>query len=167
MTDYGTAGGVEILIGDIVVARDFTTTTIPTSGDVGAFLDDIEAELHRELAAAGFQVPVSTSANPREAAWLAGIAEKGAAALILGSIPMTAIAPGAQDAGTNRMEMYQAFFNRAIENIRENRFTAARTRGRLGAVFAGSQSDTDGNRKKPIFKRDDGRRSGGPDSLTE
>jgi hypothetical protein len=49
--------------------------------------------------------------------------------------------------------MYIGFFNRAIENIREHRFTAARTRGRLGAVFSGGQEDSEGNKKLPIFER--------------
>jgi hypothetical protein len=163
---YGTSTGVERLIGDIFVSRILSSTTVPTLTQVEFFIDDIASELNRELAAASFQVPVSTSANPLEARWLESINNYGAAAIILGSMPMTAISPGAEDAGSNRMAMYQIFFNNALTSIRDNRFTAARVRGRLGGVFSGSQNDIDGNRKKPIFTREDGH-TPGIDSLIE
>jgi len=163
---YGTSTGIERLIGDIVISRAFTTTTVPNSTTVELFIDDIASELNRELAASGYQVPVSTTANPLEHRWLESINDKGAAAMILGSMPAVSFAPGFEDAGTNRAEMFIGFFTRALTAIQEHRFTADRTRGRLGAVFSGSQSDTNGSRKKPLFKRDDGRRTG-IDSFTE
>ena len=163
---YGTSTGVERLIGDIFVSRSITTTTVPTLSQVELAIDDIASELNRELAAAGFQVPVSTTANPMEARWLESINNKGAAADILSYIPMTAISPGSEDAGSNRMELYQFQMNKALTAIIENRFTAARTRGRLGAVYSGSQKDSDGNRKKPIFTRSDNN-TPGLESLTE
>lgn len=163
---YGTSTGIERLIGDIVIDRAFSTLTVPTLLQVELAIDDIASELNRELAAAGFQVPVSTTVNPMEARWLEGINNKGAAADILSYIPMTAIVPGGEDAGSNRMELYQFQVNKALTAIQENRFTAARTRGRLGAVFSGSQQNSDGNRKLPIFKRDDGR-TPGLDNFTE
>lgn len=165
---YGTSTGIERLIGDIFVSRAVTSTTVPTLSQVELSIDDMGAELNRELAAAGFQVPVSTTVNPIEARWLESINNYGAAALILGTIPMTAITPGSEDAGSNRMEMYSSFFNRALASIKDQRFTAARIRGRLGAVFGGSQQDSDGNRKLPIFKRDTDRTpNGGVESFTE
>ncbi len=150
---YGTSTGVVRLIGDIFVSRAITTTTVPTTAQVDLTIDQIASELNRELAAVGFQVPVSTGTDPLTHAWLESINDMGAAALTLGSIPMTAIAPGSEDAGSNRMEMFQSFFNSALTSIRENRVVAARVRGRFQATFAGSQQDTDGNRKLPIFKR--------------
>lgn len=164
---YGTSTGVERLIGDIVISRAFTSTTVPSLAAVELNIDFIGSELNRELSAAGYQVPVSTTVNPMESRWLEGINNQGAAAMTLGTMPMTAITPGSEDAGSNRMEMYSSFLNRALTAIKENRFTAARTRGRLGAVFAGSQEDDQGNRKLPRFKRDDGFRPGGKDAFTE
>lgn len=152
---YGTSTGIERLIGDIVVSRSFTTTTVPTLEQVELVVDDMAAELNRELSAAGYSVPVSTGANPNEALWLKGINEKGAAAVLLGTIPLTAIVPGGEDAGSNRMEMYQHMFNAALTTIKENRIRAGRIRGRLGAVHSGSQTDTNDNRKKPFFTRGD------------
>jgi len=151
---YGNTTGVERLIGDIVVSRSFSTTTVPTLLQIELFIDDIGADLNVALSANGYSVPVSTTDNAIVHRWLEGINNFGAAALALGSIPMTAIAPGQEDAGTNRMEMYQAFFNRAITRIDEKKVRASRSRGRLAAIMAGSQSDTDGDRKLPLFKRD-------------
>jgi len=150
---YGTSTGIERLVGDIVLSRTFTTTTVPTSAQVDLFLDQTAADLNVTLAGAGYTAPVSTSSDPITHRWLESVNEMGAAALILGSIPMTAIAPGVEDAGSNRMEMFQAQFNRALTRIEEQKISAARGRSRLGAVFSGSQEDTDGNRKLPIFKR--------------
>jgi len=152
---YGNTTGVERLVGDIVVSRTFSTTTVPTLLQVELSIDDIGADLNVALSANGYSVPVSTSSDPQVHRWLEAINNFGAAALVLGTLPMTAIAPGLEDVGTNRMELYQAFFNRAITRIDEKKVRASKSpRGRLGAIMAGSQSDTDGNRKLPLFKRD-------------
>ena len=150
---YGNTTGVERLVGDIVQNRAFSTTTIPTLLQVELFIDDIGADLNVSLSANGYVVPTSTANDPIVSRWLEGINNYGAAALVLGSLPMTAIAPGQEDAGVNRMEMYQAFFNRAITRIDDKKVRSSRSRGRLAAVMSGSQSDTDGERKLPIFTR--------------
>lgn len=151
---YGNTTGVERLIGDIVINRAFSTTTVPTLNQVELMIDDIAAELNVALSANGYSVPVSTASDPITHRWLEGINNYGAAALALGSLPMTAISPGQEDAGTNRMEMYQAFFNRAITRIEDKKVRASKSpRTRLGAVISGSQQTTDGDRKLPIFKR--------------
>ena len=151
---YGNTTGVECLVGDIVLNRAFSITTVPTLLQVEQSIDDIGSDLNVALSANGYSVPVSTADNSIVHRWLEGINNYGAAALVLGSLPMTAIAPGQEDAGTNRMEMYQAFFNRAITRIDEKKVKTGRSRGRLAAVMSGSQSDTDGNRKLPLFTRD-------------
>jgi hypothetical protein len=152
---YGTSTGLERLIGDVVVSRAITATSIPSLTYVEGMLDQTAAELNRELKASGYSVPVSTG-DVINRPWLAGVNEYGAAALVLGSMPMAAFASGAAGAGRNRLEMFQGFFNAALLSIRENRVAADRSRGRLGAVFAGSQSDSDGNRKLPSFTRSEG-----------
>ena len=150
---YGSSTGIERLVGDIVVSRDFTATSVPTSDQVDLIIDDIASEINVALAANAYTVPVSTADDPIVHRWLESINNYGAAAMVLGTLPMTAIAPGQEDVGVNRMEMYQAFFNRGMTRIADKKVAAARTRGRLGAVFAGSQEDSDGERKTPIFTR--------------
>lgn len=149
---YGTSTGIAELVGDVVVARTFTSTSVPSLVYVEGMIDRTAAELNRALAAAGYTAPISTSETINRQ-WIAGINEYGAAALVLGSMPMTAISPGREEAGSNRMEMFQAFFNKALTTIKNQELSAGRSRGRLGAVFAGSQSDSDGNRKLPLFTR--------------
>lgn len=149
---YGTSTGIERLVGDVFVARSITSTTIPSLTYVEGMLDQTAAEINRELQASGYTIPVSTGESVARD-WVKSINEFGAAALVLGSMPMTAIAPGREDAGSNRMEMFQAYFNSGLKSIRENRLVSSRSRGRLGGVFAGSQEDSDNNRKLPIFTR--------------
>ena len=92
--------------------------------------------------------------------------EKGAAAKLLGSMPLTAFAANAEDAGSNRMEMYSKEFEQALERIQKNRLVASRTRNRLGNIYAGSQEDSNNDRKLPLFRRN---MSGypGSESMTE
>lgn len=149
---YGTSTGVERLVGDIVVNRSFTTASIPTLAQVEQFLDQTASDLNVALSAAGYAVPVSTtSVIARQ--WLQNVNEKCAAALVLTSIPMTAIAPGSESAGTNRIQVWANDCLMAIKRIDEKKLNAPRSRGRLGASFAGSQEDSDGRRKLPVFKR--------------
>jgi len=150
---YGTSTGVERLIGDLVVSRSFTATTVPTTLQVDLFLDQTASDLNVALAGAGYQVPVSTTSIIARG-WLQSINEQCAAALIMTSIPMTAIAPGQQQAGANRMQVWQNNHITAIARIDDKKLVAPKTRGRLGATFTGSQEDSDGRRKLPIFKRD-------------
>jgi len=152
---YGNTTGLERLIGDMFVSRTITSTTVPTTLQVDLTIDDIGAEINVALAANGYTAPLSTADNPIEHRYLESINNYGAAAMLLGSIPMTAIAPGLEDAGTNRMEMYQAFFNRGITKINDKKLKASKSRGRLAAVLSGSQTDTDSRRKLPLFKRTD------------
>lgn len=139
-------------MGDVVVSRSFTTTTVPTLDQVCLILDQTATELNRELDAAGYSAPVSTG-DIIATEWLRNINEMGAAALVLGTLPITAITPESEDAGANRGQLYQGFYNRALTTIQEQRLRASRRRQRLGAVFSGSQSDSDNNRKLPLFKR--------------
>jgi len=151
---YGNTTGVERLVGDIFVSRTITSTTVPTTLQVDLTIDDIASEINVALAANGYTAPLSTANDPIVHRWLEAINNYGAAAMLLGSIPMTAIAPGLEDAGTNRMELYQSFFNRGMTRIVDKKIKASKSRGRLAAVMSGSQSDTDGNRKLPMFTRD-------------
>lgn len=149
---YGESTGVERLIGDIVVSRTFSTTTIPTLGQVELELDAVASSLNVELMAAGYSAPVSTG-SPITRRWLQAINEKGAAASLLGTLPSVAFSPESDDAGTNRMAMYESEFKAALERIRDQRIVASRGTSRLGRVFGGSQETSGGTRKLPLFTR--------------
>lgn len=149
---YGSVSGVERLVGDIVQDRDFSTSTVPTEAQVELILDDIAADLNRALLASGYSAPISTG-DSISRTWITSINNYGAAAQVLVTIPTTAIAPGQEQAAGGRSQYYQTLFDRAISQIEEHKLSASRSRGRLGAIKSGSQSDTDGNRKLPSFKR--------------
>lgn len=164
---YGNTTGVERLIGDIVVNRAFSTTSVPTLGQVELIIDDVASEMNISLSANGYSVPVSTASDPITHRWLESINNYGAAAITLGTLPMTAIAPGQEGAGANRMEMYMALYNRAINRIEEKKVRSSRSRERVsGIIYTGSQETTDGERKLPIFKRG-ADKTPGTRSLTE
>ncbi len=162
---YGTTTGIERLTGDVFVNRSVTSTTIPSLTYVEGMLDQTAADLNRELAAAGYSTPISTGETDAYA-WARSVNEQGAAALVLGSMPIVAIAPGREDAGNSRLQLFSNSFNKALKDIQEHRLVASRSRGRLGAVFAGSQSDSDSQRKLPLFRRDNDSYPGSR-SLTE
>ncbi len=154
---YGETTGVERLIGDIVNGRAFSTAsstaaTIPTLAQVELELDAAAASLNVELMAAGYSAPVSTG-DPITRRWLQSVNEKGAAATLLGTMPSSAFAPEADDAGTNRMATFQRDFNSALKRIREQRIVASRGTSRLGRIYSGSQESSDANRKLPLFRR--------------
>ena len=149
---YGASSGVEALIGDIVVSRVFNTTSIPNLVQVETEIDAKAADLNVELMASGYSVPVSTG-DPIVRRWLQGVNEKGAAAAILGSMPLTAFAANAEDAGSNRMEMYMKDFTNALKRIRDNRVVASRSQNRMRNALAGSRTDSDGNVRLPLFSR--------------
>ena len=150
---YGNSTGIERLIGDLWVSRTLSSTTIPTSDQVDLAIDDIGSELNIHLSGAGYTVPVSTGSDPITHRWLESMNNQGAAANVLGMIPMTAIAPISEDAGSNRMQMYIGFYNRGLTMIDEQKIRSARINERVAIVFTGSQTDSNRDRKLPRFTR--------------
>ena len=153
---YGTVAGIERLIGDIVSSRTFSGSTIPSTTQVEAELDNAAMDLNRELDQAGYTVPVVEADYPTAYGFLKAANEYGAAATLLATLPSEAFAPAEEIAspGESRAMMYQIRFNHALKAIREYKIRATMRKGRLGDVFAGGQEDDEGNTKEPLFKRD-------------
>jgi len=162
---YAEHEDVERLIGDIVLNRTFDETTVPTLVQVESELDNAAADLNRELDQVGYTVPVVLADYPTTFAFLKAANAYGAAAVLLSTVPSEGYNPieEVEAPGTTRAEVYSNKFKSALKAIREQRLRAARRKGRLADVVAGSQADADGNEKNPIFTRgmDDypGRRS--------
>ena len=150
---YGSEAGVEKLVGDLVAGRDFGAGTVPTTTQVEGVLDDIAADLNRELDVEGYTVPVNATDYPTARAFLVAVNNYGAAAVILGMFPVGAYNPNAEEQGNSRAEMYQKRLNSAIKMIREHRLKAGMTTQRFALVFSGGQEDEDGNEKLPLFQR--------------
>ena len=159
---YGSAEGVERLVGDLVTGRAFGAGTTPTVTQVEAVLDDVAADLNRELDAAGYTVPVAT-ADATARAFLVAANNFGASAVVLGMLPFGGFDPETAEAATSRAGMFQGHLNHAIKMISERRLRASMSIQRTVNLFAGSQENSDGDTKSPLFKRGDddypGRRS--------
>ena len=162
---YAEHEDVERLIGDIVEDRTFNETTVPTLVQVEAELDNVAADLNRELDQVGYTVPVSKTDYPTAYKYLVAANAYGAAAVLLSTVPATTYNPDeeVEQPGETRASTYGNKLKSALKAIRENRLRAGRRTRRLGNLAAGSAVDDEGNTKDPIFTRgeDDypGRRS--------
>lgn len=154
---YGTVAGVEALIGDIVASRTFTTETTPTLAQCESELDASAAELNSLLDAYGYTVPISETGYVHAYNAMAAANNYGAAARLLGTIPVQAYDPdeAMEDMGTTRAQMYERYFNAAKSRIRKYEIRAGRRQRRFELAKSGGYADEDGNVKKPIFKRGD------------
>lgn len=152
---YGSVAGVQALVGDLVDSRTFSGSTVPTTTQVEAFLDDMAADLNRELEAAGYTVPVNSTNYPTAYAWLAKANEHGAAALVLVTMPQEGFDPAAdvEAGGTSRSDMYIRLFNSALKVIANNKLKAGRDRNRMAGIYAGARLDSSGDEKTPLFTR--------------
>ena len=152
---YGTVAGIERLIGDIVPSRTFGVSTVPSTTQAEAELDNVAAEINAELDVQGYTVPVDVTNYPTAYAAAKAANEYGAAARLLSTIPSEAYNPDEEvvDTGESRPQQYEKLLNRFIKRIRGRFLRAGMRQGRLSRVYAGSQADDNGNNKIPLFTR--------------
>lgn len=155
---YAEHEDVERLIGDIVEDREFDTDTVPSLAQVEAELDNVAADLNRELDQVGYTVPVSETDYPTAYQFLKAANAYGAAAVLLATVPAEGYNPAeeVEQTAETRATVYVNKFKSALKAIRESRLRAGRRKYRLENVFAGSQENEDGYEKLPIFKRGQG-----------
>lgn len=151
---YGSVAGVQALVGDLVASRTFSGSTTPTLTQVEGVLDDVAADINRELEAAGYTVKVSQASYPTAYAFLAAANNYGAAAIVLGMLPPVTFTADTEQEGPSRAQMYQGRLNHALKVITEGKLKAARDTGRLERCYSGASEDADGNDKVPLFTRD-------------
>lgn len=152
---YAEHEDVERLIGDVVEDRTFTEDTVPSLAQVETELDNVAADLNRELDQVGYTVPVSETAYATAYAYLKAANAYGAAAVLLATVPATTYNPDeeVEQPGETRAATYGNKFKSALKAIKENRLRAGRRVGRLANLAAGSAVDDEGNTKDPIFTR--------------
>jgi len=152
---YAEATDVERLIGDLVEERTFTTETVPTLAQVESELDNVAADLNRELDQVGYTVPVDKTAYATAYAYLKAANAYGAAAVLLSTVPATVYNPDedVEQPGETRAGTYGNKLKSALKAIKENRLRAGRRTRRLGNLAAGSAETEEGEEKLPIFKR--------------
>jgi hypothetical protein len=152
---YGTAAGLERLIGDIVGGRKFTTDTVPTLVQAEAELDNVADSINSLLDTVGYTVPVDKTDYPFAFGYLAAANEYGAASRLLGTIPTEAYDPDEQmiDIGQTRPQMYERYLNQALKRIRERMLRAGMRKARFADLRAGAATDASGNTKEPLYRR--------------
>ncbi|GAG32162.1 unnamed protein product, partial [marine sediment metagenome] len=125
---YAEHEDVERLIGDIVEDRTFETDTVPSLAQVESELDNVAADLNRELDQVGYTVPVSETDYPTAYAYLKAANAYGAAAVLLGVLPAETYNPDedVEQPSDTRINMYAVKLKSALKAIRENRLRAGR-----------------------------------------
>jgi hypothetical protein len=146
---YGTVARMEALIGDLVDSRAFSTSTTPKLAQVEVLLDDVASEINVLLEEGLYAIPVAVADDPVAHAYLVSINSFGAAVLVLGTLPEGSFA----EEGDGRAATYAKAYSNGLMLIRRQGLKAARAENRFARTFAGSQEDSDGNKKLPIFKR--------------
>ena len=153
---YGTVTRLEALVGDLVTSRTFSGSTVPTTTEAEAILDDIAAEINAELEASRYTLETASDLatnQPRISEFLIAVNSWGAAAVVLSTHPSASYAPGNEVEGPidGRANAYRARYNAGLKRIQEKRLAMTRSAIRMKV---GSAEDGDGNTKKPIFTRD-------------
>jgi hypothetical protein len=153
---YGTVAGIERLIGDIVDDRAFTILTTPSLAQAEAELDNVAGELNARLDGAGYSVPVVEVDYPAAYKYLQAANEYGASARLLATIPSHSYesAEEVEVTGTSRAQTYENLLKRALKMIDDKKLRAAMWLSPYDLFISGSQYDSDGNTKKPLFTRD-------------
>lgn len=152
---YAEHEDVERLIGDVVLNRTFSISTVPTLDQVEAELDSVAAELNALLDMKGYTVKVSETSYPHAYNALKAANAYGASARLLGTIPTEAYDPSSDmvDMGTTRAQMYERYLNQMKKQIKGYELRAGMRKNRLSRVFTGGQEDSAGNVRDPLFKR--------------
>tara|TARA_Y100000310_G_scaffold294449_1_gene324920 strand:- start:79 stop:591 length:513 start_codon:yes stop_codon:yes gene_type:complete len=150
---YGSVVGVEGLAGDVVASRDFTGSTVPTTTQVELYLDQIAARLNAMLKAAGYTVPVVTGDDPEAFTWLAMANNAGASAKVLEMFPGGSYSRNNPEAMNSRAQSLANEVTTILEAIKERTFPATFTTAAFARIYAGSQEDSSGKTKLPVFTR--------------
>ena len=157
---YSTVARVETLVGDIPInvgdPREFSLTTLPTIAQVEAFIDNVAAEINNTLAHVGYVNHILVGDDKAAFNYIRYANDCGAALQVLDMMPMEAY-QGIQDSNqvTGRRGHFQNVYLAALRAIRDEKLSATRLSGasRLGDLRIGSELNSDGETKLPMFKR--------------
>ena len=153
---YGTVAKVESLVGDLGQGRVFSLNSQPTLGQVELFLDDAAAELNSALTYSGYTVPVVVGTDKSAFNYLLLGNSCYAAVLVLDALPAESYAePGEEVPAQGRKQSLEKIYRRLLKTMTDEKLPADRVSGGtiLGDIKFGSQKDSDGNTKNPIFIR--------------
>jgi len=147
---YATEGEVEVLVGDVVNSRNFTDSTVPTTSQVALFITQRDALLDNALSMVGYSTPVTLAADPNAYNLLVHASSCGVASDVMAAFfPMMSFAEGGEPIG--RYAHFRSTFDAAVKLIRSGGLSASISA--TSRIFTGSQENSDGETKQPLFKR--------------
>lgn len=154
---YGTTDGLHRKVGWVIPSRAaFGVSTTPTLTQAEAILDEVAAEIHAALAEAGYPVSTKTvvaAAAPRAAAWLTGLNEAGASAVVLAGF-ITALDPETEKTPEGFWEARYKAGKKMINGAFLDNLGLSRERELSALLVCTSIEDESGVEKEPLFKRD-------------
>jgi len=143
---YATETAIELLIGDIVVGRAITDSTVPTTAQVATIIAQIDSTLDMALAARGYTAPIASGSDAYNT--IVRAANAGVAADLLAAFfPHMAFASGGGPTG--RYSHYRKVYEDVLTLINKGGFRTSQT----SQISSGSVLDDEGDDKDPLFKR--------------
>ncbi len=151
---YGTNVKVEARIGDIVNARNFSESTIPTRGEVELLLDDVASVMNAQLSAKGFTVKVSSSdVHAFNSLVTANVAEA-SAQILAAHFPGEAFDPDNPARFIGRAANFHAIYRDVMDMVEDGTLPATRSvSGEIPKAVNTGRLNSQGNVKKPLFTR--------------
>ena len=152
---YATAANVEALVGDLVTARSFGASTIPTSTQLTSFLSITAATINVALQAAGYTTPVVAADDPFVHEWLVNLNACGAAVYVLSTMPTTSYSePGEESPSQGRRQFFENVWRTGLKRIEQRKLSASGLVSDRNYVISGSAQDSSGTTKVAIFSRE-------------
>lgn len=153
---YGTVAKVEARVGDLVLGRAFSASTVPTTTQVEGLIDDVASRINMELRAQGYTVPVANTLTDVEAyAYLSYANSAGAAALVLNTLPGAVLDPDSPDENGNRRQALWGELMAALAYIKKGDLPASHTvSSEVTKAWSGSSVDSQGVKRDPVFTRE-------------
>lgn len=152
---YGTEAGCEQKAGWVVPDRDFDATSVPSDTEVHNIIDTVASEIHQALAEAGYPIQTKsdvTTNAPRAVKWLEQLNELGAAADIIQNFGIA----GDPEDNSRPAGYWRKRFEDGLKRIRGGALShlgLSRDRDLSAYLVGTSYKNTDGDIKKPFFKR--------------
>lgn len=152
---YGTSAGVTQKAGWVVPDRTFASGSTPSDTEVHNIIDLVASEIHMAMAEAGYPRDTKddvTISAPRAVKWLEQLNEMGAAADIIQNFGIAGDPENNERPSGYWRKRYEDGL-KLINGSALERMGLARTKDLSVNMVGTWYKNTDGERKKPLFKR--------------
>ena len=148
---YATLSDVQALVGDVVKARAFSSSTRPTENEVDAWIEQIQSEIQLRLYSYGFiSRTEEVQTTDLSYGWIKRLASVGASARVLQSLPAQAIlSPDHEDTAQNRAVNFDREYHRGLTKIQNREILVTDRSASFQRLKSGSAEKCD----RPFFRR--------------